>query len=52
MNRDITMVELLLKHEARDDDSKALAVAIKHGDDSLITKLLAIKVCILNIFIR
>lgn len=38
------MVELLLKHDARDDDAKALSVAIKHGDDSLITKLLIIKV--------
>lgn len=38
------MVELLLKNDARDDESKALATAIKNGDDILITKLLAIKV--------
>ena len=38
------MVELLLKYDARDDDAKALSVAIKQGDDTLITKLLVIKV--------
>lgn len=43
-NKDLTMVELLLKYDARDDDAKALSVAIKYGDDMLITKLLVIKV--------
>ena len=43
-NRDIVMVELLLKYDARDDDAKALSAAIKHEDDTLITKLLVIKV--------
>lgn len=38
------MVELLLKNEARDDEAKALGVAIRNGDDILITKLLSIKV--------
>lgn len=43
-NRDVSMVELLLKNEARDDEAKALSVAIRNGDDILITKLLSIKV--------
>ncbi|XP_065214793.1 leucine-rich repeat serine/threonine-protein kinase 1 isoform X2 [Planococcus citri] len=42
-NRDVSMVELLLKNEARDDEAKALFVAIQNGDDILITKLLSIK---------
>lgn len=46
-NRDVSMVELLLKNEARDDEAKALSVAIKNGDDILITKLLSIKVIII-----
>lgn len=43
-NRDIPMTDLLLKYDARDDDSKALSVAIKLNDESLMTKMLSIKV--------
>lgn len=41
--RNITMVDLLLRHNAHDHDSKALSVAISSKDDILIAKLLAIK---------
>lgn len=41
--RNIAMVDLLLRHNAHDHDSKALAVAISTKDDILIAKLLAIK---------
>lgn len=44
VNRDIAIVDLLLKHGARDDDCRALAVAIKNKDDILTAKLLSIKV--------
>lgn len=47
-NRDVAMVELLLKYDARDDDAKALSVAVKHGEDALISKLLVIKVSALS----
>lgn len=43
-NRDIPMAELLLKYDARDDDSKALSVAINLNDETLMTKMLSIKV--------
>uniref|UniRef100_A0A1B6DQ53 non-specific serine/threonine protein kinase n=1 Tax=Clastoptera arizonana TaxID=38151 RepID=A0A1B6DQ53_9HEMI len=42
-NRDIAIVDLLLKHGARDDDCRALAVAVKNHDDILTAKLLSIK---------
>lgn len=38
------MVDLLLRHNAHDHESKALTVAINNKDDILIAKLLAIKV--------
>lgn len=43
-NRDIAIVDLLLKHGARDDDCRALAVVVKNRDDILTAKLLSIKV--------
>lgn len=42
-NRDLTMVDLLLKHGARDDDCKALSVVVGNKDDILTAKLLSIK---------
>ncbi|CAB0014704.1 unnamed protein product [Nesidiocoris tenuis] len=41
--RNITMVDLLLRHNAHDHESKALAVAIHNKDDLLIAKLLSIR---------
>uniref|UniRef100_T1HIN4 non-specific serine/threonine protein kinase n=1 Tax=Rhodnius prolixus TaxID=13249 RepID=T1HIN4_RHOPR len=41
--RNIAMVDLLLRHNAHDHESKALTVAINNKDDILIAKLLAIK---------
>ncbi|KAG8262242.1 hypothetical protein J6590_056305 [Homalodisca vitripennis] len=43
LNRDIAVVDLLLKHGARDDDCRALAVVVKNKDDILTAKLLSIK---------
>lgn len=37
------MIDLLLKHGARDGDSKALFVAVVEKDDSIISKLLTLK---------
>lgn len=45
-NRDIAIVDLLLKHGARDDDCRALAVVVKNKDDILTAKLLSIKVSV------
>ncbi|XP_018323262.1 leucine-rich repeat serine/threonine-protein kinase 1 isoform X2 [Agrilus planipennis] len=42
-NRDIPMVNLLLKYGARDDDCKALAVAVENRDETLTAKLLSVK---------
>lgn len=44
INRDIATVDLLLRHGARDDDSRALAVVVTNKDDILTAKLLSIKV--------
>lgn len=43
-NRDVPIVDLLLKHGARDDDCKALSVAVQNKDETLIAKLLSTKV--------
>lgn len=46
-NRDIGMVELMLRFGARDDECRALRVAAGHGtakEDILLAKLLSIKV--------
>lgn len=43
-NRDVMMVDLLLKHGARDDDCKALAIAVQNKDETLTAKLLSTKV--------
>lgn len=43
-NRDVMMADLLLKHGARDDDCKALAVAVQNKDETLTAKLLSTKV--------
>ncbi|XP_060525729.1 leucine-rich repeat serine/threonine-protein kinase 1 isoform X2 [Cylas formicarius] len=42
-NRDFPVVDLLLKHEARDDECRALSVAIMNRDETLIAKLLSTK---------
>ncbi|CAH1285512.1 unnamed protein product [Diabrotica balteata] len=42
-NRDVPVVDLLLKHGARDDECKALAVAVENNDETLIAKLLSTK---------
>lgn len=44
------MVDLLLKHGARDDDCKALAVAVQNKDETLTAKLLSTKVTFLHKF--
>ncbi|KAF6207493.1 hypothetical protein GE061_015939 [Apolygus lucorum] len=41
--RNITMVDLLLRHNAHDHESKALEVAVNNKDDILIAKLLSIR---------
>lgn len=43
-NRDAMVVDLLLKHGARDDDCKALAIAVQNKDEALTAKLLSTKV--------
>lgn len=43
-NRDVMTVDLLLKHGARDDDCKALAIAVQNKDETLTAKLLSTKV--------
>lgn len=42
-NRDMGMIDLLLKHGARDDDCKALTVVASTKDDVIVSKLLALK---------
>ncbi|CAH1175605.1 unnamed protein product [Phaedon cochleariae] len=42
-NRDVPIVDLLLKYGARDDDCKALSVAVDNNDEALIAKLLSTK---------
>ena len=42
-NRDMGMIELLLKYSARDDDCKALFVAVLAKDDVISSKLLSLK---------
>ncbi|KAJ8942684.1 hypothetical protein NQ314_010008 [Rhamnusium bicolor] len=42
-NRDVPIVDLLLKHGARDDECKALSAAIYNKDETLIAKLLSTK---------
>ena len=37
------MIDLLIKYSARDDDCKALAVALKSDDDIIASKLLTLK---------
>lgn len=43
-NRDVSIVDLLLKNGARDDDCKALIIAFKNKDETLVAKLLSTKV--------
>ncbi|KAG5883328.1 hypothetical protein JTB14_032528 [Gonioctena quinquepunctata] len=42
-NRDVPIVDLLLKQGARDDDCKALSVAVENNDETLTAKLLSTK---------
>ncbi|CAG9859264.1 unnamed protein product [Phyllotreta striolata] len=42
-NRDVPVVDLLLKNGARDDECKALSIAVDNNDETLIAKLLSIK---------
>ncbi|KAG8224988.1 hypothetical protein J437_LFUL005999, partial [Ladona fulva] len=42
-NRDVAMVELLLRHSARDDRCQALRVALSNGDEGILALLLATK---------
>lgn len=42
-NRDMGMIDLLLKYSARDDDNKALYIALQHKDDVIVSKLLSLK---------
>ncbi|XP_030762504.1 leucine-rich repeat serine/threonine-protein kinase 1 isoform X2 [Sitophilus oryzae] len=42
-NRDVAIVDLLLKRGARDDECKALSVAVANKDETLIAKLLSTK---------
>ncbi|XP_019766471.2 leucine-rich repeat serine/threonine-protein kinase 1 isoform X4 [Dendroctonus ponderosae] len=42
-NRDVPIVDLLLKRGARDDDCKALVIAVTNKDETLIAKLLSTK---------
>lgn len=43
-NRDITLIDCLLKYGARDDSTRALSLAVENKDDILMAKLLAIRV--------
>lgn len=45
-NRNLSMTDLLLKFGARDDECKALCVAVRNKDEILTAKLLSIKVSI------
>ncbi len=42
-NRDMSMIDLLLRYSARDDDCKALAVSVRAGDEAVVSKLLGLK---------
>ncbi|KAI1294731.1 Leucine-rich repeat serine/threonine-protein kinase 1 [Halotydeus destructor] len=42
-NRDASMVDLLIRYGARDDDCQALVVASSNNDNHLMSKLLALK---------
>jgi ankyrin repeat protein len=42
-NRDASMVDLLIRYGARDDDCLALKVASSNGDNHLISKILSLK---------
>jgi len=42
-NRDLGMIDLLLRHSARDDEGKALCVAAKASDDLIVSKLLVLR---------
>ncbi|KAK6640321.1 hypothetical protein RUM44_012007 [Polyplax serrata] len=42
-NRDITLIDCLLKYGARDDSTRALSLAVENKDDILMAKLLAIR---------
>lgn len=44
INRDVPLVDLLLKYGARDDDCKALNVTVQNKDETLTAKLLSTKV--------
>ena len=43
-NRDLGMLDLLLKSHARDDECKALFIAAHAKDEVIVSKLLALKV--------
>lgn len=43
-NRDVPLVDLLLRSGARDDDCKALSATVQTKDETLTAKLLSIKV--------
>ncbi|XP_043222191.1 leucine-rich repeat serine/threonine-protein kinase 1-like isoform X1 [Amphibalanus amphitrite] len=42
-NRDLQMIDLLLRHNARDDQCKALYVACRSGDEAVVSRLLALR---------
>ena len=42
-NRDMGIIDLLLKYSARDDDCKALVIVIENQDEVIASKLLALK---------
>lgn len=48
INRDYSLVDLLLKYGARDDECKALFITIQNKDETLTTKLLSVKVIIIT----
>ena len=47
-NRDMGMLDLLLKNHARDDECKALFIAAHAKDEIIVSKLLALKVSSLS----
>ncbi|XP_031347203.1 leucine-rich repeat serine/threonine-protein kinase 1-like isoform X2 [Photinus pyralis] len=42
-NRDVPLVDLLLKFGARDDECKAISLTVQNKDETLIAKLLSVK---------
>jgi hypothetical protein len=42
-NRDMGMIDLLIKYSARDDDCKALSIALRSDDEIIASKLLTLK---------